>query len=191
MNYFSLKHEYPNSGYIDGDVTFVPPLPDYYQVGAPYDLANRSISVKMDKAVKKLKVDFFLTTSGAFFASEPLAALLLQHQPDLQTYSAETTYFGGKATEKQYRLVHAARRVPCFDYEHSEYAGKALTLQRLARGEDPQTILVKGIQAIVIDEKNSGGANFFFLSNVLYIDPFVSESLASAIREQGLVVHLA
>ncbi|WP_147426696.1 hypothetical protein [Trinickia fusca] len=59
MRYFLLRHEYPDSGYVDGDVAFTPPLAGYYQVGAPLDVAGRIISVTMDKAVRKLKADFF------------------------------------------------------------------------------------------------------------------------------------
>lgn len=190
MRYFLLRHEYPDSGYVDGDVAFIPPLAGYYQAGARLEVGGRAVSVRMDKAVRKLKADFFLTTSGAFFASEELAVLLKQYQSDLRLIPAETCYLSGKATEKRYMLVHANRRLPCFDYRRSEYAGKTLALQRLERGESADTFMVKGIQKVVIDEKSTDEANFFFVKNVALIDPIVSESLENAMRDRKFNVRL-
>ncbi|PTB21038.1 hypothetical protein C9I57_09965 [Trinickia symbiotica] len=190
MRYFLLRHEYSDSGYVDGDVAFIPPLTGYYQAGTPLEVGDRAVSVTMDKAVRKLKADFFLTTSGAFFAAEKLATLLKRYQNDLRIIPAHTSYSSGRATEKRYMLVHANRRLPCFDYRRSEYAGKALALQRLERGESADAFLVKGVQALAIDEKFAVGANFFFIKNVVLIDPVVSESLEKEIREQKFNVRL-
>ncbi len=59
MNYFLLHHKHPEGGYIDGDVVFDPPLDTYYRVGEPLDVSGRIIVVTMDKAVRKLKTDFW------------------------------------------------------------------------------------------------------------------------------------
>lgn len=66
MTYFFLNHQNPKGGFVDGDVTFDPPLTDYYYNGQPLPGDAKSVTVVMDKAVKRLKVDLFLTTSGAF-----------------------------------------------------------------------------------------------------------------------------
>ncbi|WP_197342674.1 hypothetical protein [Ralstonia solanacearum] len=190
MNYFLLRHEYPEGGYIDGDVAFDPPLENYYRVGEPVDVNKRIILVTMDKAVRKLKVDFFLTTSGAFFASEEFAQLLKLHQANLKIVPAETRYASGKPTEKRYCLVHADYRLPAFDYQQSQYAGKGLTLQRLERGESPDSFLVKGVQLIVIDEERAAGQHYFFLKNVALIDPIVSNEIMHEIRDRNLNVPL-
>lgn len=189
MNYYLLRHEYPEDGFIDGDVAFSPPLAGYYQVGTPLDTSGLSVSVKLDKLVKKLKVDFFLTTSGAFFASEQLADLLLQFQGNLKTAPADVRYHNGKPVEKTYRLVHVDQRLECFDYRNSLYAGKPLVLQRLDRGEDPSSFLVKGLQSPVIDEGRAEGAHFFFVKNVILIDPIVSQDLVDAMRSAGLFIR--
>ncbi|WP_055324661.1 imm11 family protein [Ralstonia solanacearum] len=190
MNYFLLHHKHPESGYIDGDVMFDPPLDTYHRAGEPLDVSGRIIVVTMDKAVRKLKTDFFLTTSGAFFASEAFAELLKRHQTNLQIVPAEARYASGKPTEKRYCLVHADHRLPAFDYQRSQYAGKGLALQRLERGESPDSFLAKGVQSIVIDEECAAGHHYFFLKNVALIDPIVSSELVHAIRDRALNVPL-
>lgn len=189
MKRYLLRHEYSEEGFIDGDVAFSPPLPGYYQVGAPLDTSGLSVSVKLDKLVKKLKVDLFLTTSGAFFASEQLADLLQQFQCNLKTVPAEVRYHNGKPVEKAFRLVHADQRLECFDYRNSLYAGKPLVLQRLERGEDMSSFLVKGLQSVAIDESRTEGADFFFVKNVLLIDPIVSQDLVDAMKNAGLFIR--
>lgn len=153
-------------------------------------LEGRNISVSLDKAVRKLKTDFFLTTSGAFFASEELATLLKLFRSDLQTPAAEARYSNGKSTERRYRLVDCERRLSCFDYDRSEYAGKPLVLQRLERGKSPDSFMVMGIRSLVMNQDCLGDANFFFLKNVVLTDPIVSEPLAAAIKANGLNVRL-
>lgn len=189
MKHYLLWHEYPEEGFIDGDVAFSPPLPGYYQVGTPLDTRGLSVSVKLDKLVKKLKVDFFLTTSGAFFASEQLADLLQQFQSNLKTVPAEVCYHNGKPVERAFRLVHVDQRLECFDYRNSLYAGKPLVLQRLERGEDMSSFLVKGLQSVAIDESRTEGAHFFFVKNVILIDPIVSQDLVDAMRAAGLFIR--
>lgn len=190
MNYFLLRHEYPNSGYIDGDVIFTPPFATYYRVGEPLEADQPLIAVTMDKSVRKLKADFFLTTSGAFFASDELSELLTRYEASVRVVPADTRYSGGKSTEKRFWLVHTNDRLPAFDYERSQYAGKELSLRRLECGESPGSFLVKGVQSVVIDENRAAGHHFFFLKNVLLIDPIVSGDLAQAIRERNLNVVL-
>lgn len=198
MKYFRLCHIYPGKGYIDGDVRFTPPFEresvtgGYYQVGVPLDLSRRHISVTMDsRSIRKLNVDFF-SASGAFFASEALAKLVKTYQSDLHAFPADVRYgYGdGKPTEKTYYLVHADQYLPCFDYKNSEYPRKAMILKQLAIGKNPDDIMIKVAQSIEIDEVMAAGANYFFLDNVMVLDPIVSESLANAIREQKLKVCL-
>jgi len=195
MKYFLLRHEYPNR-FINGNVKFTPPFEKesitggYYRVGFPLDLAHRTISVTMDSFyVRSLKVDFFLASSS-FFASEMLATLLKLYQSDLQIIPADVFYSNGKPTEKTYYLVHTDQHLPCFDYHNSEYSGKALALRRLERGESPDSFMINVAQSIAIDEEIAAGYNFFFLKNVMIIDPIVSEPLVNAMREQKLKVHL-
>jgi hypothetical protein len=189
VRYFLLHHEYPQEGFVDGDIAFSPPLPGYYQVGVPLDTNGLAVSVKLDKLVKKLRVDFFLTTGGAFFASDALADLLVRRQSDVRTIPAEVRYHDGKPTEKRFRLVHVDQRLDCFDYRNSQYAGKPLFTQRLERGEDLSKFLVKGVQEVVIDEARTKGEDFFFLQNVFLIDPVVSKELVDAMRAEGLRVR--
>lgn len=74
--------------------------------------------------------------------------------------------------------------------QRSQYAGKGLALQRLERGESPDSFLAKGVQSIVIDEERAAGHHYFFLKNVALIDPIVSSELVHAIRDRVLNVPL-
>nr|WKF61989.1 hypothetical protein HUO10_006521 [Paraburkholderia busanensis] len=189
MKYFILQHEY-QTGFIDGDVEFVPPLAGYYQMGLPVDIRDVKIHVKMDKAVRKLKADFFLTTSGAFFASEKLASLIHDFQNDTQIEKCETHYHNGKSTEKTYFLIHTNKKIDCFDYQKSEYAGKPLALSRLERGENPDSFTIKNIKSLAIDKQKAGDATFFFVKNIIMIDPVIASPLAEAIQSASLFVNL-
>lgn len=187
MDYFLLRHQYAKPSYIDATVVFSPPQP-YYRIGTDLQEENLSISLKMDKLMRKVNVDFFYTTGGGFFASTELARLIQEHQKHIRVIPATSTYNNGKPTEKSYCLIHAPKRVNCFDYELSDYGGKALTLQRVERGE-PRN-LVKVIRKLVIDPKKANQNHFFFIDNVLLIDPVVSGDLARRITEKGFLVNL-
>lgn len=190
MNYYILRHQYAPGAYVDGDVEFEPSITGYYKAGAPIDLVDRRVSVRLDKLVRKLKVDFFHTTNGAFFASTPLATVIASHQRNLVFVPANVTYHNGKPAEQSFSLVHANDRVDCFDYQESVYAGKPLILQRLERGEDPSTVPVKVPQSISIDEARAIDQHFFFLKNVALVDPVISEVLAKPMQAGKFVVRL-
>lgn len=143
MKYYILRHQYVPNSYVDGDVTFEPPISEYYRPGSTINLKDRHVSVRLDKIIRKLKVDFFHTTSGAFFAYQPLAALIAARQSSLLSLPTTVTYHNSKPVEKDFCLIHMDNRVDCFDYQKSVYAGKPLILQRIERSEDPETILVK------------------------------------------------
>lgn len=190
MTYHILRHQYASGAYVDGDVQFEPAITDYYKPGSPVELGDRRVSVRLDKLVRKLKVDFFHTTNGAFFASTPLAALIASHQRNLVLLPATVTYHDGKPADQNFSLVHANDRADCFHYQKSLYAGKPLILQRLERGEDPGTVPVKVPQSISIDETRAIDRHFFLLKNVALIDPVVSETLAESIKAGKFVVRL-
>jgi len=203
MKYFLLHHQYPDElsslhhqgpyEWVNGgDVEFTPKLFDYYYSGQPVDLYNQAVRVELHKSVKRLHVDFFHTMSGAFFASEGLMILLKSYQNDLQIIPADVCYGHGKckSAEKKYFLIHADYKLPCFDYQKSEYAGKAMHLKNLDDGRRPDSFLVKGVTSVAIDEKIAENNNYFFLKNVLVLDPIVSEPLATAMQERKLNVRL-
>ena len=187
-----IYHQGPYEDVGGGDVQFPPPLPDYYYSGKPVDLCNRSIRVEMSKSVKRLCVDFFSTMAGCFFASEKLTALLKFYQNDLQIIPADVCYGYGKrkSVEKPFFLIHADHELQCFDYEKSDYADKAVCLERLASGQSPDISWADEVTSVVIDEKQAAGNNYFFLKNTLVIPPIISEPLANVIQEEKLNVRL-
>lgn len=94
MNYYSMCHEVVKGGYTDGDVVFYPTLSDYYQVGMSLSLIGVSVSVILDKTVRALKSDFFLTTSGAFFVSQDFKGVLGGLNTSLQFSPADVKHGG-------------------------------------------------------------------------------------------------
>lgn len=133
--YYILRHEYAQSGFIDGDVNFVPPLLTYYKSCTDTMREARKVSVRMDKRVRRLKADFFLTTSGSFFASHQFMQVLARHKSNTHFLPAVVKYHTGAATEKSYGLLHAITSTDCLDYVKSEYAGKSLVLASVERGK--------------------------------------------------------
>ena len=59
MQYYILRHEDLDGGFIDGNVEFFPALPKHYQLGEKILLRETKVSLVLDKRIKKLKADFF------------------------------------------------------------------------------------------------------------------------------------
>lgn len=190
MQYYILRHESTAGSFVDADVEFIPPLPEYYQVGKKLFLAGTRVNVKLDNRVKKLKADFFLTTSGAFFVSEPLKEILSSHEVDLDFTLANSSYFNGSTTENRYFLVHAENKLICFDYVSSEYSGKSMILDRIANGELSTDYQVRGIKKLCINEQGVKGLDFFFVDNIIWIDPLISETVVNAARDSGIRLNV-
>ena len=188
MKYFFLQYQYKDAGFIDGDVTFEPPLSDHYYLGKT-DVSNvRNVNVILDTRVKRLRADFFHTGSGAFFCSVAFAEVLSLLQSDVNFVSAKTSYHRLESTEKKYKLIHVNQKIDCFDYERSEYAGKALVLENRA---DPKQSprLVKGVTKSCIDEERAAGAHYFFLDHVTIFNPVVSQDFVAALVAAKLKVE--
>jgi len=186
MKYYSMCHEAVEGGYTDGDVVFSPSLGDYYQVGMPLSLKGLSVDVVLDKKVRRLTSDFFLTTCGAFFVSENMKKALEEVSVELQFVSACIKYSGGKNTEKQYFFIHANARVSCFDYDRSEYSGKSVVVGKLVANELGADYKVRGVKKLIVDELKTNGLDFFFLDGVIWIDPIVSEFFVRKVESEKL-----
>ncbi|HGY9626242.1 TPA: DUF1629 domain-containing protein [Pseudomonas putida] len=189
MNYYSMCHEVVDGGYTDGDVLFSPALGGYYRVGESISLTHLSVSVVLDKKVRSLKSDFFLTACGAFFVSNDLKDVLEELSSKAQFVSADVKYFNGRHTEKKYFLIHVNEKVPCFDYELSEYSGKSMVVSKLLAGELAYDYKVRGVKKMCINEKAAGGLDFFFVDGVIWIDPIVSEQLVLKVKSKKLSVR--
>lgn len=190
MQYYILRHEDLDGGFVDGDVEFFPALPDYYKLGEKILLRQTKVSLVLDKRIKKLRADFFLTTCGAFFVSEQMKEILDKHNVSLDFFSADAIYFNGRVTEKKYYLIHANDKVPCFDYVNSEYSGKSMVLVKLASGELSPDYKVRGIKKLCIKELEGEKLDFFFVDKVIWIDPLVSEEIVSAAKSRGLRLNI-
>ena len=186
MKYYSMCHEAVEGAYTDGDVVFSPLLGDYYQIGIPLSLKGISVDVVLDKKVRRLTSDFFLTTCGAFFVSENMKEALEEVSVELQFVSACIKYFGGKHTEKKYYLIHADAKVSCFDYEFSKYSGKSMVVGKLMANELGADYKVRGVKKLIIDELKANGLDFFFLDGVVWIDPIVSELFVRKVEGKKL-----
>ncbi len=190
MQYYVLRHEGTADSLVDADVEFVPRLPEYYQVGKKFFLAETRVNLKLDKRVKKLNADFFLATCGAFFVSEPLKEILSSHKVDLDFLMVNSSYFNGSATENRYFLAHAENKLICFDYLNSEYSGKPMILDRIANGELSTDYQVRGIKKLCINEQEVKGLDFFFVDKIIWIDPLISETVVNAARDSGIRLNV-
>ncbi|WAC00441.1 hypothetical protein OSW16_12625 [Pseudomonas putida] len=189
MKYFTMSHELVEGGYTDGDVLFSPGLEDYYQVGKSLPLDGISITVVLDKKVRSLKSDFFLTACGAFIGSKELRVVCEELGSDARFVKAEVKYFGGKSVEKDYFLIHLDAKIKCFDYEQSDYSGKNMVLRRLQSGELDAEYLARGVTKLCIDESKADGSHFLFLGDVAWIDPIVSEVFVSKVEDKKLATR--
>jgi len=189
VNYFVMCHEAVDGRYTDGDVLFTPPLEDYYQVGRFLQTKDLIVDLTMDKKVRSLKSDFFLTGCGSFFVSDQLKAVFGKFEVDLEFVPAVVKYHSGKPVEKRYYLIHANSKVPCFDYRDSEYAGKSLVLSKIQSGELSPDYNVRGITRLCINEVKARSLDFFFIQGAIWIDPIVSENLVREVQDKKLCVR--
>ena len=191
MNYYSMCHEVVKGGYTDGDVVFYPTLFDYYQVGMSLSLIGVSVSVILDKTVRALKSDFFLTTSGAFFVSQDFKDVLGGLNTSLQFSPADVKHFNGRPAVKKYYFIHVNDRCACFDYGLSEYSGKSLVMSKIQAGELTADYKVRGVKKMCIDEAKTGSLDLFFVAGVIWIDPIVSEVLVRKVESNKLLVRFS
>ena len=190
MQYYILRHEDLDGGFVDGDVEFFPALPNYYKVGEKILLPETKVSLILDKRIKKLKADFFLATCGAFFVSEQMKEVIGEHNVSLDFFPVDAIYFNGRTTERKYFLIHANDKVSCFDYVNSEYSGKSMVLGKLASGELSPDYKVKGIKKLCIDKLEGERLDFLFVDKIIWIDPLVSEVVVNAAKSKGLRLNI-
>lgn len=190
MQYYILRHEDLDGGFIDGDVEFFPALPKYYQLGEKILSCETKVRLVLDKRIKKLKADFFLTTCGAFFISEKMKEVIDVHNTSLKFFSVDASYFNGVATEGRYFLIHSDDKVSCFDYVNSEYSGKSMVLAKLASGELTPEYKIKGIKKLCIEQPECEKLDFFFVDKIIWIDPLLSEKIVRAAKSRGLRLNI-
>lgn len=189
MNYFTMLHEVVEGGYTDGEVSFSPELNDYYQVGKCISLKGLSINVVLDKKIRSLKSDFFLTACGAFFGSRELRVVFEELGSSAELVKAEVKYFDGRPVEKDYFLIHLNQKIKCFDYERSDYSGKAMILKKLKSSELDAEYMARGVTKLCVDESKADGSHFLFLGDVIWIDPIVSEVFVSKVESKKLAIR--
>lgn len=189
MNYYSMCHEVIDGGYTDGEVLFCPELDDYYKIGKPISLRGMTVSVALDRKVRVLKTDFFLTTCGAFFVSSELKDILENGSAKVKFAPADVKYFNGRSVSKDYFFIHADGKKSCFDYVQSEYSGKSMVLGKVQAGELGSDYKVRGVKRMFIDEAKAGVLDFFFVDGVIWVDPIVSETLMREIKDKKMLVR--
>ncbi|MBI6703382.1 imm11 family protein [Pseudomonas viridiflava] len=190
MQYYILRHENIDGGFVDGDVAIYPNPIDYYEIGKEILTPETTASVTLDKRVKKLRSEFFLTTCGAFFVSEQMKEVLEQHKSNINFFLADVSYYSGKTTEQKYLLIHTSDKIPCFDYLNSDYSGKPMVLKKLDSGELGNDYKVRGIKKFCIKESECGDLDFFFIDKIIWIDPLISERIANAAKERNIQLNI-
>jgi len=189
MKYYSMCHELSEGDYTNGEVFFSPPLQGYYGLGKEIDLNGVSVSVRLDKKIRLLKAEVFLTGCGAFFVSEKLKETIKELNTNLVFLAADIEYYSGKDVGKRYYLIHCEEFCWCFDYDASEYSGKPLVQKRRKAGEFNNDYKVRGVKKISIDRSKAGLLDLFFIGGVIWIDPIVSERLVEAVEAARLPIR--
>jgi hypothetical protein len=185
MEYFVLEHRHPNSGYVNGSVKYLPPLVSEY-IREAQDL-DKSLEahVVLDSEVRNLKLDFF-AASEAFFASVAFANLISDSDQSVEIRPAFVSYHNGVKTEKQYVLLHAPKKVNCFNYELSEYPGKELILKSRSEGTIRR---VNTIKKLVLDTALIGKRAYFMINHeIAILDPLIDAGIVNAARAQKLKI---
>ncbi|QYX48283.1 hypothetical protein K3F43_01865 [Pseudomonas tussilaginis] len=190
MKYYILRHEDVSGEFIDGEVSFHPSIEGYYQIGKSVVSAGTVVKVKLDKPIKKMNSDFFFTTSGAFFVSDKMRKVLEKHRTLAEFYDADIQYFGGRGVEGEYYFIHVSCKIPCFDYLNSEYSGKTMILDRISKGELSSDYSVRGIKKMRVVEGETLGLDFFFVENVIWVDPIVTESVVVSAKAEKLNLNI-
>jgi hypothetical protein len=183
VEYFVIEHRYQDTGYINGDVTYTPPLQEPYRRGHGYLLENCMTEVKLDSGLRNINVDFF-SASEAFFVSDAFAKILSRLNVNIELAPSQVNYSNGQATQKKYWLAHFSERKNCFDYYNSDYAGKALIIKSIQTDSSRR---VNVIQRLALDENRIQGENFFLINeNVSVLNPIASDTLIHFARSEKL-----
>ncbi|WP_282372191.1 imm11 family protein [Pseudomonas sp. PS02290] len=190
MKYFILRHEDINGRFIDGDVEFSPPLTNYYQVGKEVLPAETKIRLTLDRRVKKIDSDFFLTSCGAFFISAAMRKVLDEFKTSLVIHPVNLMYHDGKAVEAEYFLIHQDFKVRCFDYQNSDYSGKNMVLAKLSHEELSPEYLARGIKKLCIVERQADNNDFLFVDQIIWIDPLISEAVVESAKRNGVKLNV-
>ncbi|QEI08649.1 hypothetical protein FXN63_24485 [Pigmentiphaga aceris] len=188
--YYILHHRYEDGIYIDGDVTFSPPLAGYYYVGQDVIPPDTQVRLKLERRSQKMDRHFFLTTCGAFFVSEALKDVLTQHHTALDFIATDAVHANKTPTKKTYFLAHAKKMVKCFDYANSDYAGKNMVLRRRTEGTFSTDYKVRGITKLCIDHEQAAGLDFLFIDDTIWIDPVVSRAVVDSANSLGLQLNV-
>lgn len=193
VEYYILGDQYPSQNqFIDGNVCFYPELPWYggYYKNCNGDFPDKiNIKVKMDKMISKLKVNFFKTTCGAFFASKEFCDVLRLYNSDVQYVNIEVSYSNGEVLDKKYYLLHSKRDLDCFDYYKSDYGGKALIHKEIESGGKPKR-MIKVLRKLCIDYSKVENQDFFFVENTLLLKPVISSRLKESLEKANLIIDI-
>jgi hypothetical protein len=183
MNFYVLDHRHPTSGYVNGEVVYTPSLGGKYVrelTEIPKDLTTE---VNLNAEIRSTKLDFF-SAAEAFFVSEALAEVICRYDDKVSMRPAVVRFGNGALTEKTYFFIAATDRVRCFDFENSEYPGKALALSLRAEGKVRR---INAVQKLVIHEAGTAQRGYFFIDpDVAVMNPLISEAVVDEARAKKL-----
>jgi hypothetical protein len=185
MEYFVLEHRHPMFGYVNGTVIYRPSISPKYVHELHQIPDDLEVEVCLNRDVRQLKLDFF-SAGEAFFASEEFVEILTTNDASVVARPAVVTFGNGVLTGKKYFFVGAVERVHCFDFDRSEYSGKALHLEMRSEGKSRR---VNTIQQVVLDEQSCLDRGYFFVDpDVAIMNPVVSGAVVDQARLKKLVI---
>ncbi|OWR30369.1 hypothetical protein CDO73_10615 [Saccharibacillus sp. O23] len=187
MNYYFLESQYPRSGFISGGTIFVPELETNYLAVDDLLPEETRAEVELLSSVRRLKVDYFETTTGTRVVSDDFKSLLEQRSTGVQFIPASVSYHDGRTVDGSYWIAHRPDRLDVFDYERSEYGRKAVIA---ASVDQPPRKPVNVVSRIWLREEAIDGHEFFELAYVNVRTPIVSEAFYEICKKHKLKLHI-
>ncbi|QIQ21433.1 hypothetical protein [Zophobihabitans entericus] len=185
--YYYLSSDYSDKNFFDADFNFQPPLEGYYDIGEPIVplSKDRLLNIRFKPHVKIMDMDFAIVFD-VILISDEFANILKNFKSDTVLIPTDCKYSNNKPVKKKFWLLHSLSRQGCFDYNNSDYGGKELILKSYQEG-NPK--LVKVPKSIAIDCNNTNEFDYFFLKNVIFLYPIISENLKNALENAKLKIE--
>ncbi|OWA34983.1 hypothetical protein B9G55_14695 [Saccharibacillus sp. O16] len=187
MLYYFLESQYPRSGFISGGTTFIPPLTVNYLAMEDRLPEGTTAEVQLLSSVRRLKADYFETTTGTRVVSDRLKSLLEQHSTGVQFIPATVSHHDGRPVGGSFWIAHHLASLDVFDYEQSDYGRKAVIA---ASVQQPPRKLVKVVSRIRLRQSEIGDREFFQLAYVNMPKPIISAAFYEICKAHKLNLHV-
>lgn len=145
----------------------------------------------LDKSVKIFDYDFMTSIDGLVVGSKKLCNIIKKYDTDNSIRFIECFgyYHNGKKIDNDYYIIHSNTNYDFFDYEKSEYGGKKIALNRINNKTMPNLIRIRQQDKIFIKQNSDLIIHYFFLKNILLLNPIISEILLFELLNAGCKMY--